>query len=96
MVKMQGIALAHPSGSLIDASHSAIPRFCCSVFFRAFFDMRATGAIIIGPEGGWDKDELESCNRHVSLGETVLRSETAGVAAAVLMAAATRSLSGRG
>ncbi len=47
---------------------------------------------MIGPEGGWDADELISCTRRVSLGDTVLRAETAGVVAAALMAAAQRSL----
>ena len=47
--------------------------------------------VIIGPEGGWDSEELQLCTRRVSLGHTVLRSETAGVVAAALMAAAHRA-----
>ena len=42
--------------------------------------------LLIGPEGGWTNDELELCNRHsvtkmVSLGDCVLRAETAALAA---------------
>jgi 16S rRNA (uracil1498-N3)-methyltransferase len=43
-------------------------------------------AVLIGPEGGWSDDEV--CGRDaVSLGPTVLRAETAAVAAAVRMTA---------
>jgi 16S rRNA (uracil1498-N3)-methyltransferase len=41
--------------------------------------------ILIGPEGGWDDSELASGLAHVTLGPTVLRAETAAVAAAVLL-----------
>lgn len=41
--------------------------------------------IAIGPEGGWSPGELTKAARVVSLGEQVLRVETAAVAAAVLM-----------
>jgi 16S rRNA (uracil1498-N3)-methyltransferase len=47
--------------------------------------------LIIGPEGGWEDEELALCQRRVSLGDTVLRSETAGVVAAALMAASHRA-----
>lgn len=50
-------------------------------------------ALLVGPEGGWDDDELELAQRHhavpVSFGPRVLRTETAGLA---LMAAATALL----
>lgn len=41
--------------------------------------------IAIGPEGGWSPAELALAERTVSLGEQILRVETAAVAAAVLM-----------
>jgi 16S rRNA (uracil1498-N3)-methyltransferase len=63
---IDGAAIADPSGSSLNASHSLL---------------------IIGPEGGWDADELELFDQRVSLGDHVLRSETAGVVAAALMAA---------
>jgi len=40
--------------------------------------------IAIGPAGGWHPDELVSPERTVSLGTSVLRTETAAVTAAVL------------
>jgi 16S rRNA (uracil1498-N3)-methyltransferase len=48
-------------------------------------------AVAIGPEGGWDPDELAVAARTVDLGETVLRVETAAVVAATLMCALRRS-----
>ncbi|MDQ3542422.1 MAG: 16S rRNA (uracil(1498)-N(3))-methyltransferase [Actinomycetota bacterium] len=41
--------------------------------------------VAVGPEGGWTPAELASASGTVSLGDTVLRVETAAVAAAVLM-----------
>ena len=40
------------------------------------------GSIAIGPEGGWTADELEFAAGRVDLGSTVLRVETAALAAA--------------
>jgi 16S rRNA (uracil1498-N3)-methyltransferase len=45
-------------------------------------------AIAIGPEGGWSASELEQAGDLVDLGGTVLRTETAAMAAATLMGAA--------
>ena len=42
-------------------------------------------AIAVGPEGGFAPQETENCDGLVSLGDTVLRAETAAVSAAVLM-----------
>ncbi|NNE72267.1 MAG: 16S rRNA (uracil(1498)-N(3))-methyltransferase [Acidimicrobiales bacterium] len=39
--------------------------------------------ILIGPEGGWTDDERQRCPRRVSLGPTILRAETAAIAAGV-------------
>lgn len=44
-------------------------------------------SILVGPEGGWDAAELDRAGRRIGLGETVLRAETAAVAAGVLMTA---------
>ncbi len=41
--------------------------------------------IAVGPEGGWSPAELDAAGEVVTLGDTVLRVETAAVAAAVLM-----------
>ena len=43
--------------------------------------------IAIGPEGGWDQEELAGDVSTVGLGPTVLRAETAAVAAATLLCA---------
>jgi 16S rRNA (uracil1498-N3)-methyltransferase len=47
----------------------------------------ATPTVLIGPEGGWTDRELSSVANHVRLGPHVLRSETAALAAGVLLAA---------
>lgn len=39
--------------------------------------------IAIGPAGGWHPDELAIASRTISLGERILRTETAAIAAAV-------------
>jgi 16S rRNA (uracil1498-N3)-methyltransferase len=60
----------------------------------AVADVEVTGtwdgltAVAIGPEGGWAPHEWESSRRFVGLGQTVLRSETAALAVATLLAQA--------
>lgn len=46
--------------------------------------------IAIGPEGGFSPEELELSSQHVSLGDGVLRGETAAIVAGVLMGAQRR------
>ncbi|MDW3179954.1 MAG: RsmE family RNA methyltransferase [Acidimicrobiia bacterium] len=48
-------------------------------------------SVAIGPEGGWSPAELEAASESVSLGNTVLRAETAAIAAGTLLCAAARS-----
>lgn len=48
--------------------------------------------IAIGPEGGFSPEELELSPQHVSLGEGVLRGETAAIVAGALMAAQRREM----
>jgi 16S rRNA (uracil1498-N3)-methyltransferase len=43
--------------------------------------------VAIGPEGGWDQAELEAGCELVGLGSTILRAETAAVAAGTLLCA---------
>ena len=43
--------------------------------------------VLVGPEGGWSADELGAEVPRVDLGPTVLRAETAAVAAGVLLSA---------
>jgi len=63
----------------------------------AVADVEASGtleglsAVAIGPEGGWAPHEWESSRHFVGLGQTVLRSETAALAAATLLSQAQRA-----
>jgi 16S rRNA (uracil1498-N3)-methyltransferase len=41
--------------------------------------------VAVGPEGGWDHEELACCSGRVGLGPTVLRAETAAVAVGTLL-----------
>lgn len=41
--------------------------------------------ILVGPEGGWDEAELAGGSALVNLGETVLRAETAALAAGIVL-----------
>ncbi len=43
--------------------------------------------VLVGPEGGWSDDELSDAPATIGLGPAVLRTETAAVAAGVLLAA---------
>ena len=44
-------------------------------------------SLLVGPEGGWDHDELACGLPVVGLGSTTLRAETAAIAAGVVLAA---------
>jgi len=74
-VSMPDVALAEPGGPLdwwgSDDAPSA-PR---------------VRSVLIGPEGGFAAEELAACGRRVGLGLTVLRVETAAIAAGVLLTA---------
>src|ERR1035441_3748444 len=48
--------------------------------------------VAIGPEGGWDRAELEAGFDTVGLGSTILRAETAAVAAGTLLCALRQQL----
>jgi len=47
----------------------------------------ATPTVLIGPEGGWSPVELAASDQHRRLGSTILRVETAALAAAVRLSA---------
>ncbi len=46
----------------------------------------ATPSVLVGPEGGWSPSELGMFRRKIDLGPLTLRSETAAVAVAVILA----------
>lgn len=50
--------------------------------------------VLVGPEGGWSAEELAGGLARVNLGPTVLRAETAAVAAGVLLSALRAGLVG--
>ena len=50
-------------------------------------DPEVTPMVLVGPEGGWSATERSAANRVVRLGPTILRAETAAVAAGVLLSA---------
>ena len=54
--------------------------------FAGTGDWRGVRSVAIGPEGGWEPEEWSKERRFVSLGPTVLRGETAAVAAASILA----------
>ena len=75
-----GAAVADPAGEPLNAElANAEP-------LNAGALNSATSLIIIGPEGGFDADELTPSVRRVSLGDTILRAETATLVAATLLA----------
>jgi 16S rRNA (uracil1498-N3)-methyltransferase len=47
----------------------------------------AVSLVIVGPEGGFDADEIPPTTTRVSLGDTILRAETATLVAATLLVA---------
>ena len=56
----------------------------CEPSSAASRDWRGVRAVAVGPEGGWAPGEWGDERRRVSLGDTVLRSETAAVLAGAL------------
>jgi 16S rRNA (uracil1498-N3)-methyltransferase len=80
---MPGAAVADPAASSTALSASlAAPN-------------RASPAlIVVGPEGGFDDDEIPANVPRVSLGDTILRAETATLVAATLLAARRSAVGG--
>jgi len=61
----------------------------------AHFDATPVGSnhhtVALGPEGGWSDRELDLATQRISLGDTVLRAETAAISAGALLSAFRRS-----
>jgi 16S rRNA (uracil1498-N3)-methyltransferase len=75
-----GAAVADPAGEPLNAEPLN------SAARDASAPSPTTSLLIIGPEGGFDAEELTPSVRRVSLGDTVLRAETATLVAATLLA----------
>ena len=67
-------------------SVSDVPVDVAVAQFDGGADWSGVSAVAIGPEGGWAQEDWTTPRRRLSLGPTVLRAETATVAAATLMA----------
>ena len=56
---------------------------------------RTDSIVLVGPEGGWDPDEVEGAE-HVAVADNVLRAETAAIAVGVALTALRVGLVGEG
>lgn len=63
-----------------------VPDDVCIGDFDGESNWNGVTSVAIGPEGGWAPGEWGEDRRHLSLGPTVLRGETAAVVAAALLA----------
>ncbi len=66
----------------LESSGAAISHFGGPLLIDVADSVRS---VAIGPEGGWSDSEIEIASSIVSLGNTVLRAETAAVAAGALL-----------
>lgn len=78
---LPGAAVADPEGAL-PASHAPSPAHAADTA-----QVITPALVIIGPEGGFDDDEIPAGTVRVSLGDTILRAETATLVAATLLVA---------
>jgi len=74
-----GAAVADPTGN---ALHAPSPARAADTAHAA-----SPTLVIIGPEGGFDADEIPASAARISLGDTILRAETATLVAATLLTA---------
>ncbi|MFQ5516012.1 MAG: RsmE family RNA methyltransferase [Acidimicrobiia bacterium] len=87
-----GRACGAHSGGDLRWTWVAEPGSDASPELSSFADCGDLITVAIGPEGGWAPGELPPGRRRFSLGPTVLRTETAAVAAAVAVLGRTRWL----
>ena len=80
---MPGAAVADPAAT--STALSASP---------AAPNLASPALIVVGPEGGFDDDEIPANVPRVSLGDTILRAETATLVAATLLAARRSAVGG--
>ena len=80
-----GAAVADPDGAPL-ATSAAASTAAPNASVATTSSAAAPSLIIIGPEGGFDDDEIPASVARVSLGGTILRAETATLVAATLLA----------
>jgi len=87
-------ALAMPGAAVADPAASS-PAWSAPLDSSPAAPNRASPAlIVVGPEGGFDDDEIPANVPRVSLGDTILRAETATLVAATLLAARRSAVGG--
>lgn len=69
-------------GEFVTWSDLEEPVLVCQPAGSAVIEVLAPRTVVVGPEGGFDPDEVPSDFESVALGETILRVETAAVVAA--------------
>jgi 16S rRNA (uracil1498-N3)-methyltransferase len=90
---MPGAAVADPAASSpawsapLDSSPAAPASLAAP-------NLASPALIVVGPEGGFDDDEVPANVPRVSLGDTILRAETATLVAATLLAARRSAVGG--
>jgi 16S rRNA (uracil1498-N3)-methyltransferase len=80
-----GAAVADPDGAPL-ATSAAASTAAPNASVATTSSAAAPLLVIIGPEGGFDDDEIPASVARVSLGGTILRAETATLVAATLLA----------
>jgi 16S rRNA (uracil1498-N3)-methyltransferase len=82
VLAMPGAAVADPSASSAAPASPADPSAPL-----AAPNLASPSLIVVGPEGGFDEEEIPAKVPRVNLGDTILRAETATLVAATLLAA---------
>ena len=79
-------ACARPGAAVADPDGAPLATSAAAPTASATASAAAPSLVIIGPEGGFDDDEIPASVARVSLGGTILRAETATLVAATLLA----------
>ena len=89
-------ALAIPGAAVADpaASPAALSASPAAPASPVALNRASPALIVVGPEGGFDDDEIPANVPRVSLGDTILRAETATLVAATLLAARRSAVGG--
>ena len=83
VLSMPGVAVADPAASF-PVSRAALPA-ATSIAEQSAASPAYPTLIVVGPEGGFDDDEIPANVPRVCLGDTILRAETATLVAATLL-----------